>query len=817
MSRNNLMQLSSDQPKVEVITKIFNKFKYLVGVALISMTLVACSSPEEKAAEYMDSASALLEEGKLGKAEIEYKNALQVNQNLPDAWYGLARIHERKRDWRKTYAVLNKVREMAPQHIDARIMLGQILLASNQIDRALTDAKDILEMAPDDARSHSLMAAVQFRLENYKGAKIEVDKTLKIDPDNSEAILVWARMLIAEKKYESALQILDKAIISSPDNVSMYLMKIQVYQETDNKRAAQGVYLTLAERFPDNVAFKIALARQYLADKDIDNAERVLEQIVEAAPTNVEEKLRLVGFKNHYRSSEDAIALLKRYIESDQKEYRYRFQLGELYGKGGESDQAISVYQDIIAEDELQANGLQARLQIALLELRAGDRDEAATLVDEVLTQDANNENGLLLRASFQLADQEFDDAVISLRTVLRDKPDSVRALALLGQAYDAMGSGELALESYMKGFQLSPETPVIANQLAKSLIRQRKFTQADEILQETTARGNRSVEVLRLLAQVKLALGEWDKAEQLARQLQRIEGQEAVSHQVLGVVYLGKQEQDASIDAFKRAHELAPNSSQPIVSLVRTYVRGGKIDDARRFLNSVLSVHPGNVTARLLMAQLSLLEKNNSEAIAHYNTVIESNPELDAGYRGLVTSHVRENDLEKAKNAANQGLSALPGHLVLSMNLASINEMQGNFDAAIEIYESLLAENPKLIVARNNLASLLTDYRGDSSNLDKARSLSAEFKDSKIPQFQDTYAWANVKSGKNLEEAVAILKKIVKEDDAVDVYNFHLGEAYRVKGDSENAKVYLTRAAGLAQPGSDVADKAKQSLQQLN
>ena len=793
------------------------KIENLAAVLLLCTSILACKSPDEKAADYIISADSHFQQNELVKAEIEYKNALQINQNLPDAWYGLAKVHERKQDWRNTFAVLSRVRELAPGHVDARIMLGQILLASNQIDQALSDAKEIIEMAPGDARSHALMAAVQFRLENYKGAKLKVAKTLKIDPGNNEAKLVWARVLIVEKKYEAAMGILDKAIKSNPDNVSMYLMKIQAYQEANNKQAVESVYLALVKRFPDNVAFKSALARQYLRDKNIDGAERLLEQIVAAAPANVNEKLRLVGFKNQFRSAEDAVALLKTYIDSDKAEYRYRFLLGELYEKDGNPDQAASVYQDIIAADELQANGLEARNKMALLELRAGNRDKAAALVNEVLAQDQTNENSLMLQASFQLAERKYDDAVLSMRTVLRDNPDSVKALALLGQAYDSTGSGELALESYTRAFQLSPGTPVVANQLAKSLIRQRKLTQADEILLESVSRGNRSVETIRLMAQVKLSRGEWDKAEQLARQLQKIEGQEAVSQQVLGVAYLGKQEQDASIEAFKRAHELAPSSSQPIVSLVRTYVRGGNINDAKRFLNSVLSVHADNITARLMLGQLSLYEKNNFEAVMHFKKLIKINPKLDAGYRGLMTSYIRENDLEKAKSAADEGLSALPGHPVLVMNLASINELRGNFGESIEIYESLLAKNPKLIVAKNNLASLLTDYGADPASLEKARSLSAEFKSSKIPQFQDTYAWANVKSGRNLEEAVAILKNIVKENDTVDVYNYHLGEAYRVKGDSKNASVYLTKAAELAPPGSNVANKANQSLKQLN
>jgi FimV-like protein len=796
---------------------MFKPLRLTLGIVLLSASLVACTSPEEKAANHLENAKSLFAEGKLTKAEIEYKNALQINQNLPAALFGLARIHERKQDWRKTYAVLSKIREIAPGHVNGRIMLGQFLLAANQIDQALNDAKEILEMAPDDARSHSLMATVHFRLENLKGAQEEFEKALAIDPGNIEALLVNARVLITEKKYKQAFQILDKAIETDPDNVSMYLMKIQAYQEKGDKKGVEGVFLELVEHFPDNPAFKIELARQYIKANDIESAERMLEQIIEADPANVDEKLRLVGFKNRHRSTDDAIALLQTYIDYDKKEYRYRFSLGEIYEINGQFDKAASIYRGIITDDELKANGLEARNKIALIELRAGNRDKAATFVSEVLAQDKNNENSLLLQASLELADQNYDEAVVRMRTVLRDNPDSIKALALLGQAYEAMGSVELAVESYTRAFQLDPGTPNIANQLAKSLVRQRKFSKADEFLQESISRGNRSVETIKLMAQIKLSLGEWDNAEQLANQLQEIEGQEALSQQVLGVVYQGKQEQEASIEAFKRAHELAPASAQPIVALVRNYVSSGKVTDAKRFLNAVISVHTDNTTAHLLLGQLSLYENDSSGAIAHFERVIEINPKLDAGYSGLMSTYMRDNELEKAEMVGNQGLSAIPGRPQLVMILASIYEKQRNYGKAIETYESLLEKNPDLIVAKNNLASLLTDYGGDQASLDKARGIAKDLRDSPIPQFRDTYAWVTVKSGASFEEAVAILKGIVKENDEVDVYSYHLGEAYRQKGDAKTETAYLNKALELARPDSDIAQKAKHSLQQLN
>lgn len=56
-----------------------------------------------------------------------------------------------------------------------------------------------------------------------------------------------------------------------------------------------------------------------------------------------------------------------------------------------------------------------------------------------------------------------------------------------------------------------------------------------------------------------------------------------------------------------------------------------------------------------------------------------------------------------------------------------------------------------------------------------------------------------------------------MKENEQVDVYNYHLGEAYKKRGDKQQAIAFLTRATELANPNSDIYKKAKESLQQLN
>jgi len=789
---------------------------HLLGVCLLAIALLACSSPEEKAAAYVKNGDLLLQQGSLEKATLEYRNALQINQNLPDAWYGLARIYERKQEWEQVYAALIKIRDTHPEHVEGRIMLAHILLAMNQIDQALEHAEAVLELAPDDARAHASMAAVQFRLGNLAVAQESVEKALALDSGSSEAILIRARMLLAEKKYQDSIAVLDAALQGQPDIVSFYLMKIQAYAGLGDKAAIKAVYKALVKNFPENIAYKKALAQQNVAAGDIDQAEQLLVRIVEDNPDNVDEKLNLVRFKQQHRSVDESVALVQRYIEQEPAEFQYRFALAELYLALGNSARAIDIYQGIITDDEIQPNGLEARNKLALMRLRDAKPAEAKSLIAEVLENDGINENALILRAGIRVAEQQYDDAIVDLRTVLRDNPESTRALALIGQAYTATGSTDLANESYGKAFGLDPRSPAIVNAYVNLLLRGNNPQQADEVLRRSIGAGNRDPEALKLLTQVKLLLGEWDQAEQLAQSLKSIDGGEALSEQALGFVYQGRGQPEQSIDAFRRAHELAPDATRPVMSLVQAYVDNNQVAEARKFLQTIIEKNKSNVIAYLLLGQLSLRENDAQAAIDYLQQAVEINPTFEPGYRGLATIYMRQNRLQDAERILQAGLQQIPGNVTLSINLASVYEGQMAFDKAIGVYETLLQGNPDLIVAKNNLASMLTDYRQDRESHERARQIAAEFRDSSVPQFRDTYAWASVVAGTNLEEAVVILEGIVRENEQVAIYTYHLGEAYRRKGDPANAIAYLDKALELAGPDSAIRELALASKSRI-
>ena len=133
-------------------------------------------------------------------------------------------------------------------------------------------------------------------------------------------------------------------------------------------------------------------------------------------------------------------------------------------------------------------------------------------------------------------------------------------------------------------------------------------------------------------------------------------------------------------------------------------------------------------------------------------------------------------------------------------MLLASAYSGQGQIDHAITAYDGALRLNPRNVLAANNLAVLLVDYKGDSQSLQKAFALSRDFeKDAPHPLFLDTLGWVRFKMG-HQEEALRIMKDAVAKSPEVPTLNYHLGMAYHQSGKMAEARAYLLKALKTAE-----------------
>lgn len=170
---------------------------------------------------------------------------------------------------------------------------------------------------------------------------------------------------------------------------------------------------------------------------------------------------------------------------------------------------------------------------------------------------------------------------------------------------------------------------------------------------------------------------------------------------------------------------------------------------------------------------------------------MVSISPKNPAAYIALAKLALVGGDTRAAIQVLQQGLTAIPDNAQLRASLSEIYQNTGDYDKAIAEYESLLKTAPNSDVIANNLASILTDVKGDKASLARATVLAQRFANSDNPVYLDTLGWLYVKSGE-YDRAQPILEKAVAKAPKIAIFQYHLGMLFYKKGDMQSAKTHL-------------------------
>lgn len=788
----------------------------LLAAAMLAVGLMACSSPEEKVANFYQKGKTYLEQGDTAKARLEFQNALQINPNMVPALYGLAEIAERASDWQRAFGLLSKVVELDAKHLDAQIKVGKLLLAAGQLDKALATSDVAMKLAPDTPDVLVLRAAVLLKLNDTEAALKLANQALVKAPQHVDALVVLASERLMAGDPQAAIGFLDRGLAGNEKNIALQLIKVQALEKLANRTGAEEIYLKLVSYFPESKEFRYILGQFYLVNGDKEKAEAQYRAVVAAKPKDSAAALELVRFLSAVKGPDVAAAELNSMIAADPKNFENRFLLAGLLQQQGKNEAAEAIYKEVAGlagdmPDALKAKGLWASAILA-----RGDKAAANALVTEIIAKDARNEQGLLLRASIALDDGKLEDAVGDLRTILRDVPDSARAHALLAKAHELQGAKDLAEDHYARAFKAGKQQGQFGMAYAEFLLRNGKAKQVEDVLKEVLRGAPDDVAALKMLAQAYINAGNLAGAQMVADELAKLKNQQVAANQVQGAVFAARKNYENSIASFRRAYELSPSDVQPMVALVRSYLVAGKSKEALSFMQSVVEASPNNADAKVLLGQLLLQAGKADEAKQAFESAVTTAPKNVGAHQSLVSLYASQGKMDQAEQAAEAGLKATPDDFGLRLSKAGIYETQGKIDNAIALYEQLLKERPAADVVANNLASLLADFKSDKASMQRAHELAQRLKKSDIPQFKDTVGWASYRVGK-YDEADAFLKNAAEKMPDLAVIHFHRGMTMLAMNKKTEAKESLKRAVelGKVQPFPQL-DDAKATLEKL-
>lgn len=787
-----------------------NSSSILKNIILILslLGLSACSSPEDKANKFYENGMQLLEKGELVKAKVEFRNALQLNRKLTKAIWGQVLISEKQNKPRQQYKLLNTVLINEPEHLEALVKLGRLLLLAGQLDKALEKSDLSIKIDNQDLSVLSLRAAIMLKLDDTAAAIKLAKQVLIKDPHYIDALMILATERLNAGDTQKAIEYLDQGLKKDDKNVALQLIKIKALEKLAKLDLAEDVFKRLINFYPDTPAFNTVLAKFYLKHDRKDDAEKIYRTIIKNNPKDLKAKVKLVQFLNGVKGADAGLKQLQIFSQQEPDNDELKFILIQFHLSRKETGLANKLLESIISERAGTETALKAKGIIAATLLAKGDKKAAEKIINDILSDDKQNHNGLILKASINIDRQKYDEAIGDLRLVLRDTPDSSRALFFLARAHNLSGSPELADEQYFKAFKTSKFNPAYGLSYAQFLLKRKQPKRAEKILQDMLSASKGGLPVLKLLAQTRLSLGDWVGAQQVADVIKRIGDKSNLADQISNAVMVGKKDYSESIALLKKTHQSTPGNIQPVVALVRTYLLAGKKQEAGDFLDAVINASPKNTSARILRGQVYSSQGKIEQAINTYEEVIKSDSKNVQSYYHLGIIYVRSKKYDKASEVLRKGLSVEPKNFSLGITLAQVYEVTGQTDKAIKAYENLLEIRPDADIVVNNLASLLTENRTDKASFNKAYNLSQRFKRSEIPQFKDTFGWASYRIGK-YADASPLFKSAIKQLPNVPDFHYHLGMNYLAKENKVMAREELEKALKLA--GDKPFAKAKE------
>ncbi|MEO8735918.1 MAG: tetratricopeptide repeat protein, partial [Edaphobacter sp.] len=158
----------------------------ILGLALTLGLNMGCKrDPNKLKHRYLDSGKRYEDQGKLKEASIQFSNALKIDHNFADAHYQLSKVYIKQGAMMPAYAELMRTVDLEPSNVQARIDLGNLLLAGHAPDKAADQAKAVLALQADNADAYALLSGIAATKGDRAEALTQIQHALALDPNRA--------------------------------------------------------------------------------------------------------------------------------------------------------------------------------------------------------------------------------------------------------------------------------------------------------------------------------------------------------------------------------------------------------------------------------------------------------------------------------------------------------------------------------------------------------------------------------------------------------------------------------------------------------
>jgi tetratricopeptide (TPR) repeat protein len=590
---------------------------------------------------YSELASAYGNRGEyLTKAIEYYKEALKLDPSATFLSEELTELYIQSGQLNRAVTDAEDLIKQNPDNLDARRILARIYIKligdpstgktdENMLKKAIEQFKIISEKDKNDGESTLILA----RLYNWAHNSVDAEKTYKSilegEPDNEEALTGLANVYAGIGDTKSAIEMLKRASDKDPNLRSLSALA-GFYHDMKDYKSAADTWKRMLPLAPDNSKLKRAYALDLLYSDQVDEALALYKEIAAAEPRDADVQLKLSKIYQDKRDFAAAHAAFNKAKQLEPENIDVRYDEVDLLFAEGKTAGAIAVLKGILDDKSI-------------------DPSAAATL---------NERLGILYRANNQ-----YPEAISAFRAALAI--DGEQATHYTVQIIETQRIAKNLTDARKEADGLlkkNPKDRAVIIEHASVLSDQGKTAEAVSEVKALMG-GNRDRDTLLIMA------GFYEKGRKFAEEAKVLDEAEAAA---------GSKQEKQGVQFARGA----------------MFERQKNFDAAEAEFRKVLSGDPDNAGAlNYLGYMLADRDVRLDEAQKMIQRAVEIDPENYAYLDSLGWVYYRKNMLDQAETQLRRALEKMDTDPTIHDHLGDIYAKEGKIREAIAQWEASVKE----------------------------------------------------------------------------------------------------------------------------
>jgi tetratricopeptide (TPR) repeat protein len=432
--------------------------------------------------------------------------------------------------------------------------------------------------------------------------------------------------------------------------------------------------------------------------------------------------------------------------------------------RGGHAEAAVTILNDFLKTHPAEES---VRTALGDLYIHLGRGSDAMTQQQAVLKDQPSDPGARIGLGLLLLHEEKWQAAIDDLEKVRPDVPEDSRVLSGIGAAYASLDNCERAIDPLRLALDLSPDDYALAKKVASCDVKLKKWSAVLAALRTGTIEESRDEEATRMVVEAYSASADLAGAEAYCRW----------------------------------AIIATPSNLTAHLSLANLLFTGKRIREAYAEYAEVVKLKPDSPDIHERMGDISMDQKDPSDARAHYEAAVHSAKATDTARMKLARLCFASDDFK----CVTQTVAAVktPALLMQAKTLrARVEYRTENWDQAGLLANELLVGDPQnstLLQIAADVAARQTKPVEAADLYERAIKLEPTNKDF---VYHLAGLYSNYDELKDrLPRAVALLTDFLQKIQQDAEGYLLLGNVYRKMNDLENAKLNFKTGFGKIQP----------------